>query len=95
MLRVLLVTGTAARAAIDVGVVQRVIDTAIRERGGFLTEADVRTLAAAPSGRLTPCLVRCGGCRFTAPAQDVAHLIGLVEAGGDYVRDVSIPAGRW
>ena len=35
----------------------------------------------------------CGGCRFTCAAQDCAHRIRCVEAGGDYVRDVSFPVG--
>lgn len=63
------------------------------ERMGFLVEEDVRDLAADGQYRLQACLVRCGGCRFTAPAQDVAHLIAIIEADGrDYVRDVSLPA---
>jgi len=66
----------------------------MRERHGFFLDTDVALLAADPAGRLQPCLVRCGSCRFTCPAQDVAHLIACIEAGGDYVRDVSIPAGR-
>ncbi len=62
-------------------------------QGGFLREPEVAMLAADPSTRLQPLLVRCGGCRFTAPAQDVLHLIRLVEATGEeYVRDVSLLA---
>jgi hypothetical protein len=61
---------------------------------GFLQPADLATLRASAQYRLTPVLVRCGGCRFTAPAQDVQHLIDIITADGrDYVRDVSIPAG--
>lgn len=65
---------------------------------GFLTESDVALLAGHPSSRLTQVLVRCGGCRFVCAAQDVRHLIALVESGsdngrvGDYVRDVSLLA---
>ncbi len=63
------------------------------EHAGFLQESDVAMLAADPSTRLQPLLVRCGGCRFTAPAQDVLRLIRAVEATGEeYVRDVSLPA---
>lgn len=43
--------------------------------------------------RLCPVLIRCGGCRFTCAAQDAAHLMACVKAGGDYVRDVSFPVG--
>ena len=43
--------------------------------------------------RLCPILVRCGQCRFTCGAQDVEHLLRCIELGGDYVRDVSFPAG--
>jgi len=64
----------------------------MRERHGFFLDTDVAALAAHPAGRLQPCLVRCGSCRFTCPAQDVAHLEACIVAGGDYVRDVSIPA---
>ncbi len=59
--------------------------------GMFLTENQLPDLVALD--RLCPVLVRCGGGRFTAPAQDAAHFIALVEAGGDYVRDVSLPVG--
>ena len=41
--------------------------------------------------RLAPVLIRCGGGRFTCPAQDAKHFINIItEHGGDYVRDVSI-----
>jgi hypothetical protein len=62
------------------------------DRCGFVTAADVGQLAAHPMSRLWPLLVRCGGCRFVAPAQDVAVLIAAVTGAGDYVRDVSFPA---
>lgn len=58
---------------------------------GFLTSADMPELVKLD--RLFQVLVRCGGCRFTCAAQDVAHLIKCIEAGGDYVRDVSLPVG--
>lgn len=58
---------------------------------GFITsEADLDAVIA--ENRLEPVLVRCGGCRFTAPAQDVRHLTKAVAAVGDYVRDLSFPA---
>ena len=42
--------------------------------------------------RLAPVLVRCGGGRFTCPAQDAKHFIRIItEHNEDYVRDVS----RW
>lgn len=56
---------------------------------GFLSMADVATIAE--SDRLRQLLVRCGSGRFTCPAQDVAHFYKCVTAGGDYVRDVSLP----
>lgn len=62
------------------------------EQFGFLDEAQIDCLANDPAFRLTVLLVRCGSCRFVAPAQDVKHLIGIIEKeGSDYVRDVSIP----
>jgi hypothetical protein len=66
---------------------------------GFLKDSDLPALIALD--RLCPVLVRCGGCRFTCAAQDVPHLIRCIEAGKDYVRDVSIThdaqqnAGQW
>ena len=64
---------------------------AMRERYGFVTAAEVALLASHPDARLWQLLVRCGGCRFVAGAQDVAKLITAIEAIGDYVRDVSFP----
>lgn len=60
---------------------------------GFLRDTDMPELIAVD--RLCQVLVRCGGCRFTCAAQDVAHLVKCVEAGGDYVRDVSFPVGAF
>ena len=61
------------------------------ECGGFLGTAGLAVVAQ--EDRLRQLLVRCGGCRFVCAAQDVTHLIECVVAGGDYVRDVSLPAG--
>lgn len=65
----------------------------IHQQHGFLTETEVAALAGRESTRLTQVLVRCVRCRFTCAAQDAARLIAAVEASGDYVRDVSLPAG--
>ena len=65
----------------------------IQQQHGFLTETEVAALTRRESTRLTQVLVRCGGSRFTCAAQDAARLIAAVEASGDYVRDVSLPAG--
>jgi hypothetical protein len=59
----------------------------------FLRDTDLPALIALD--RLCQVLVRCGGCRFTCAAQDVAHLVKCVSAGGDYVRDVSFPVGSF
>ena len=72
-----------------------VMQRAKRERMGFLTKEDIEKIAHDPTTRLTLLLVRCGGGRFLAPAQDVQHFVDIVEAnGGDYVRDVSVPVER-
>lgn len=74
------------------------------DRMSFLTAEEVAEIAGDPETRLELLLVRCGGGRFLAPAQDVAHFIGIIEReatyrageggeGSDYIRDVSIPAG--
>ena len=56
---------------------------------GFLTTADLPELVAADRFQL--CVVRCNACRFSAHAQDVAHLVAIIEASGkDYIRDVSL-----
>lgn len=61
---------------------------------GFITsreqEAELKQL-----NRLQPVLVRCGAGRFTCAVQDLPHFIACVNAGGDYVRDVSLPVGSW
>ncbi len=64
----------------------------IEEQGGFIQVNQVDALKGW--NRLMPVLVRCGGCRFTCPIQDLETLTGYVEQAGDYVRDVSLPAGR-
>lgn len=58
---------------------------------GFLKDTDMPALIEMD--RLMPCLVRCERCRFTCAAQDVAHLLKCVRAGGDHVRDVSMAHG--
>lgn len=58
---------------------------------GFITSAQMPELITLD--RLHPVLIRCGGCRLTCAAQDVAHIMRCIEAGGDYVRDVSLPVG--
>jgi len=60
---------------------------------GFITDKELLKLVAID--RLCQVLVRCGGCRFTCAAQDVAHLETCIKAGGDYVRDVSFPVGSF
>jgi len=62
-----------------------------RDEMGFLKDYEVKRIASDPEHRLFLLLVRCGACRFLAPAQDVEHLERCIAAGGDYVRDVSIP----
>ena len=57
---------------------------------GYVTESDVKTLGDSPKYRLTRLLVKCGGARFVAPAQDIPTLIAAIESNGDYVRDVQI-----
>ncbi len=81
---------------------REVMAKATLERFGFLTSAEVAEIAADPETRLTRLLVRCGGGRFLAPAQDISHFIGIIERdaqraeapgeGNDYIRDVSVPA---
>ena len=83
----------------------RELATIFHRRGdGFLKDCDLPELAKID--RLFPCLVRCGGCRFTCAVQDVSHLVGIIEASGrEYVRDIAMlmnppppkpgPYGSW
>ncbi len=73
---------------------RQILKDAATQKMGFLTEEEVETLAACNETRLLWLLVRCGGCRFSAPSQDVRTMIRYVELGGDYVRDVSIPYAK-
>lgn len=67
-----------------------IIEKAKADKFGFLTAGEVAILAK--EDRLRQLLIRAGGCRLVCAAQDVTHIIACLEAGGDYVRDVSIPA---
>ena len=72
--------------------VNALLDRVRRDSGGFFHACDIDVLSGHPDGRLYQVLVRAGGCRLTCATQDVAHLTACLEAGGDYVRDVSIIA---
>lgn len=63
------------------------------ERFGFMRADELAVIAGHTETHLTPVLIRCGGCRFMATAQDAQHLIDIVQRDGeDYVRNVSFPA---
>ena len=66
------------------------IDNLKSKNHGFVTQADLPFIVA--ENRFEPLLVRCGACRFTAPAQNIAWLVNIIEDSGvDYVRDISFP----
>ena len=54
----------------------------------YLNDAGLARLAT--TDRLRQVLVRMGGCRFIAAAQDAAGIIRALEAAGDYCRDVTL-----
>lgn len=56
----------------------------------YLTPVTLRMLVARD--RLRPVLVRMDRCRFTAPAQDVQHIIDALEEAGDHCRDAQVTA---
>lgn len=58
--------------------------------GGFIRDTELSAIIEAD--RLCWLLVRCGGCRFSCPAQDISRLLWCIGKGGDYVRDISFPA---
>lgn len=63
----------------------------VRGRFGFLTAAELAIIAADPLYRATTVIVRCGGCRFIAAADQAAHLMAIIgREGSEYVRDVSV-----
>lgn len=57
----------------------------------WVVDSDLPRIAACQVHRLTPLMARMGGCRFTAPARDVARIVAALERDGDYCRDVSVP----
>ena len=65
---------------------------AISSRGFFIANAE-ELATIVLFDRLALVHVRCGSCRFTCPAQDVNHLVEIINAdpkGRDYVRDISL-----
>lgn len=63
----------------------------VKARRGFLSKEDLAIVAK--HDRLAQVLVRCGGCRFTCPAQDAQHLMDIIEKDArDYVREVTLVA---
>jgi hypothetical protein len=73
---------------------EAVISRCKRDSGGFLTEADVQAIAADPKTRLTLLLVRCGGGRFLAPADQVQHFIDIIERDADSQRNLKSDGGE-
>ena len=78
--------------------IKSLLQTIVNEQGGFLLQTQIEELATLD--RLRNVLVRCGNGRFSCPAQDALHFIGIIEAQrnnpdcvlADYVRDVSLLA---
>lgn len=70
------------------------IQRKVLDQYGFITSDDLP--AVISHDRLVMLQVRCGGKRFTAPAQDVPALIESVEKNGsDYIRDVSLTSSSY
>lgn len=59
---------------------KRVIDSAKAESYGFLSTEDVQAIANDPETRLSLLLVRCGGGRFMAPADQALRFCNLIES---------------
>jgi hypothetical protein len=56
---------------------------------GFLTTADLPELVAVD--RLSFALCVAEACRFIAPAQDVAHLVAIIDARGFRLHPRRVP----
>ena len=70
------------------------IDQIKQQHHGFIRKEDIPTIIN--ENRFEPLLVRCGGGRFTCPAQNVEHFIEIIgKENSDYVRDVSFPAASY
>ena len=66
-----------------------IIEQALKERCGFITDAELPEVIKEKPQQLI--LVRCGNGRFLAPADQVKHFIDIIEREkSDYIRDVSI-----
>jgi len=64
-----------------------------KENHGFIEDKDVPEIIKEDC--FVKVLVRCGAGRFTCPAQDLEHFIGIIEREKtDYVRDVSFLATK-
>ncbi len=74
---------------------EMVISRCKRDNHGFLQTTDVEAIAHDPRTRLTLLLVRCGGGRFLAPADQVLHFIGIIErdARAQHYLDTKGPEG--
>jgi len=69
-----------------------IIEKIKKENHGFFTSDKLHLIIA--ENRLQPVLVRCGNGRFTCPAQDVEHFVGIIEREGEeYIRDISLYTG--
>lgn len=66
----------------------------IEAQGGFITDVQLTELVKILPNMLL--LVRCGAGRFLTAANSTKHFVDIIERDKqDYVRDVSLPAGRW
>ncbi len=65
------------------------IQNAQKTQGGFLLKEDIDAIAADPETRLTLLLVRCGGGRFLAPANQLQHFIDIIEQHANMTRIIT------
>jgi len=61
-----------------------------KQQFGFITKDDLDVIKVEMPNLLI--LIRCGGERYVERACHAQKRMELVEAGGDYVRDVSFPS---
>ena len=74
---------------IDIMIINTLVKVLSKQQFGFITKDDLDVIKVEMPNLLV--LIRCGGERYVELACHAQKRMELVEASGDYVRDVSLP----